>query len=395
MKFHVMKAVALTLAAAVSLIFLCGCNEIEETLPEPTGTSASFVSSSDSGEISGNEGGGYIYNQLDQKEKEYYRIMREAVFNFEENAVFPEPLPADTLRKIFVAVYYGEPDIFWLNSIFYRHQSDSANQKLDYRFTAEQAENMQREIDSRTAEILSSLPPDASDYQKLLAFHDCLVTSCTFNENTEFSNTVYGALVAGGAQCEGYAFAFEYLCSKAEIPCFTVTGTNPQGASHAWNMVNLDGMWYHVDCTWDDPILETPDPDFLRYYYFLACDSDIIGVTHIPDNTYFTYPICSSGENYYKREGFYAQSGEEGVQLLKTAALSALQKGHKDAAVRFADKKSYENAYSRLFDSREIRDVFAYVNSTSDKRVTDNKYVRYSNDDELIIHITMVCENAG
>ncbi|MDE6591686.1 MAG: hypothetical protein K2K57_01300 [Oscillospiraceae bacterium] len=377
-------------SAAAFLLTLCvlsGCAEVEEVLPESAGTAVSYVSSQAEGNT-----GGYIYNQLSEKEREYYRIMRDAVYNFEEEAVFPEALPAETLRKIFVSVYYGENEVFWLDSVFYRHQSDSFTHKLDYRFTPEEVKSMQQEIDSKVSEIFSSIDSSATDYEKLLIFHDRLVTGCTFNDGTEYSNTIYGALVAGTAQCEGYAFTFEYLCKQAGIECFTVTGTNPQGALHAWNMVNLDGMWYHVDCTWDDPIFETPDPDFIRYYYFLACDSDIIGVTHIPDNTYFTFPICTSRENYYKREGLLAQSGEEGVQLLKSAAVAALANGRKDAAVRFADKRSYESAYTKLFDSKEIRDVFAYVNSVSPKRVLESRYVRYSNDDELIIHISMFYE---
>lgn len=374
--------------AAVLLLSLCilsGCTEVEETLPESTATSQTYISSSD-------EEGGYIYSQLSDKERIYYRILRDAVYNFEDEAVFPEALPPETLRKLFVSVYYGETDIFWLDSIFYRHRSDSLTQKLSYRYTSDEVFAMQAEIDEKVGEILSSVGENASDYEKLLAFHDRLVTGCTFNDRTEYSNTIYGALVTGDAQCEGYAFTFEYLCRAAGIECFTVTGTNPQGALHAWNMVNLDGMWYHIDCTWDDPILETPDPDFIRYYYFLVCDSDIIGVTHIPDNTYFTYPLCTSRENYYKREGYLAQSGEEGVSLLKSAAAASVSAGRKDAAVRFSDKKAYDSAYSKLFDSREIRDVFAYVNSTSSRRVLEGRYVRYANDDELIIHISMFYE---
>lgn len=388
MKFQrKIRSAAKGFAAVLSLCILCGCAEVEEVLPESAGTAPAYTSSPGDGDI-----GGYIYKQLSDKEKEYYRIMRDAVYNFEEEAVFPEALPAETLRKIFVSVYYGETEVFWLDSVFYRHQSDSFTHRLDYRFTSEEVQSMQSEIDRAVSELFSSIDSAATDYEKLLAFHDRLVTGCTFNENTDYSNTVYGALVAGSAQCEGYAFTFEYLCKQAGIECFTVTGTNPQGALHAWNMVKLDGMWYHVDCTWDDPILETPDPDFIRHYYFLTCDSDIIGVTHIPDNTYFTFPICTSRENYYKREGLYAESGEEGVQLLRSAAVSALNNGRKDAAVRFADKKSYESAYAKLFDNKEIRDIFAYANSVSPRRVLESKYVRYSNDDELIIHISMFYE---
>ena len=210
--------------------------------------------------------------------------------------------------------------------------------------------------------------------------------------DTDYANTVYGALCDGYAQCEGYAFAFDYLCSKAGIDCFTVSGTNSEGALHAWNIVKLDDMWYNVDCTWDDPILDPVDTDFIRYYYFLAADSDISGVTHFPDNSYFTYPICSSGENYYRREGYYAESGDEGAELLKKAALDALSCGRKDAGVRFSDEKAYKNAVNKLFDNGGIKQVFSVINGESDVKINEKKYVRYLNDEEFIIHITMISE---
>lgn len=381
---------ALLCAAPAIAIMTAGCSKVEEIsayteIPKPADSlSANADAAFDDSR--------YIYSQLSDTEKIYYDIIRDAALNFEDKAVFPEALDPELLRKLYISVYYQEEDIFWLSSMFYRPASESDSLMLSYRFSREESMELQTEIDAKTAEIFSSFDDNTTDYQKLKRFHDQLVLNCTFSMDTDYVNTVYGALCDGYAQCEGYAFAFDYLCKAADIDCFTLSGTNSEGALHAWNVVKLDGMWYNVDCTWDDPILSPVDEDFVRYYYFLAADSDISGVTHFPDNTYYSYPICSSDENYYKREGYLASSADEGVTLLAKAMSDALSCGRKDAAVRFSDDKAYRDAVSRLFDFGEIKQAFKFANDSSDVKVTDRKYFRYLNDDELIIHISMLYE---
>lgn len=369
-------------------LFASGCSRISENgkIPVPENSAGSLSANS------GTDKNSYIYSSLSEKEKEYYDILRDAVYNYDDQAVFPEKISPDTLRKLFIAVYYNEEGLFWLTSMFYRPSSDSDTLKLTYRFDREESAKMQKEIDSTVKEIMEAADKCGSDYEKLKLFHDHIVLNCTFVMDSQYGNTIYGVLCDGYAQCEGYAFAFDYLCKQAEIPCFTVTGTNSEGAAHAWNIVELDGKWYHADCTWDDPILDPPDTEFIRHYYFLVSDSDISGVTHIPDNTYFTFPVCTATDNYYVREGLFASSAADGKEKLMDSAAAALAMGRKDAGVRFSSKKAYDDAVKSLFDRRGIKDVFAYVNKVSERKVLEGKYVRYCNDDELIIHISMIYE---
>ena len=47
---------------------------------------------------------------------------------------------------------------------------------------------------------------------------------------------------------------------ELDIPCILVKGiatnSNNETEKHMWNYVFLDGMWYAMDVTWDDPIIE-------------------------------------------------------------------------------------------------------------------------------------------
>ena len=68
-----------------------------------------------------------------------------------------------------------------------------------------------------------------------------------------------------GPVCEGYARAFKVLCDRLNIPCVLVSGlakANPwdQPQDHMWNDVRLDGSWYAVDVTWNDPYV-AQDPE--------------------------------------------------------------------------------------------------------------------------------------
>lgn len=63
------------------------------------------------------------------------------------------------------------------------------------------------------------------------------------------------------------------------IPCATVEGIANTGKDHAWNKVQLDGEWYCVDATWDNPI----DGD-AHYILFNVTDEFLLALGFQWDN---------------------------------------------------------------------------------------------------------------
>ncbi len=61
----------------------------------------------------------------------------------------------------------------------------------------------------------------------------------------------YGVFVERDAVCEGYAAAFTVLMNRAGVSSCVVHCNEIQ---HSWNLVQVGGQWYQIDCTWDDPI---------------------------------------------------------------------------------------------------------------------------------------------
>ena len=124
--------------------------------------------------------------------------------------------------------------------------------------------------EQRVAEILDECVLEGmSQWQIALSIHDYLIANTCYDETLAY-NSGYHLLVDGTAVCAGYAEAYQDLMTRAGIPCLYVIS---EAMEHAWNLVQLNGCWYHVDLTWDDP---TPDTyGFVSHAYFLLTDEEI------------------------------------------------------------------------------------------------------------------------
>lgn len=149
-----------------------------------------------------------------------------------------------------------------------------------------------------------------SDYKKIKYLHDWMIDNLNYDTTYNKANiyNIYGALKNGTTVCEGYARSFKYILDGLGIPCVLVSGiatnSNNETESHAWNYVKLDGKWYAIDLTWDDPIMTNGGTlsDELRYQYFLK-GSEVFFENHKEDgklsdnSTTFKFPKIEK-ENY-------------------------------------------------------------------------------------------------
>ena len=100
-----------------------------------------------------------------------------------------------------------------------------------------------------------------SEEQKVKAIHDYLIYHANYVNNGDYSSAeawAYGAkgvLLHGAGVCQSYTIAFYMMAKVAGLDCHYVTGSvSTSDKSHAWNRVKVDGVWYYIDCTWDDPV---------------------------------------------------------------------------------------------------------------------------------------------
>ncbi len=168
-----------------------------------------------------------------------------------------------------------------------------------------QVKAIKNQIESIKQSIQSNFTKDK--YKNIKYIHDFLINNVEYDQtyNSEGTYNIYGALVKRKCVCDGYARAFKYLANAAGIECELIQGiaTNSSGKTetHAWNVVLLDGKWYYIDVTWDDPIIigEGYVKESYHYTYFLKGERTL-SKDHEKNGQFtengkiFSYPVASN-----------------------------------------------------------------------------------------------------
>lgn len=174
---------------------------------------------------------------------------------------------------------------------------DSGKVHLHYVEEKEVIEKRKKETEQKVDSILKKIiKPNYSDYDKVKAVHDYIVLNTAYDYENFKKDTVpeesymaYGSLVKGVAVCDGYVRAASLLLDRLGIENIYVTGYVAGDGLHSWNMVKLDGKYYHMDTTWDDPVPNKPG--YVGYNYFLV-SSKQLAKDHTWDQS--KYPVANS-----------------------------------------------------------------------------------------------------
>ncbi len=122
--------------------------------------------------------------------------------------------------------------------------------------------------------VAECITEDMSNFEKALALHDWLTTHADYSSKCTFFGAE-GVLVYGEGVCSSYAEAYAMLLDRVGIISKPVIS---EAMDHSWNLVRLGGEWYHVDCTWDDPVGGTEN-----HQYFGLTD-ELMAQDHTWDN---------------------------------------------------------------------------------------------------------------
>ena len=120
------------------------------------------------------------------------------------------------------------------------------------------------------------ITPEMNALDRQLAIHYWLIDNLEYDHTGKYIDA-YSALTVGKTVCGGYATLYSLMLAEAGIESKVVTGKNihnPDPLGHAWNLVKIDGKWYHADATWADRegrellYFNRSDADFDRKGYY-------------------------------------------------------------------------------------------------------------------------------
>lgn len=280
----------------------------------------------------------YFYNQLEEPSKTIYKALESnkenmitGTYKIEFGNTFSDILDSangqnelgDYYQSAIEAYTYDNPDVFYLSpsKMYLNIETTTFGSSTTYNvfinngseanyFTDEfSSESQVRSAINSIEQVKNTLVSrrTGNTYEDIKMVHDYLVDNIEYDTSLSKDNIydVYGALVNRVAVCEGYARSFKYILDEMGISSVLVigTGTNSRGETerHAWNYVEIDGNWYAVDCTWDDPVVVGGGnlPQSSKYKYFLKGANEF-NQDHISSGQFtdggkvFSYPSLSS-----------------------------------------------------------------------------------------------------
>lgn len=168
-----------------------------------------------------------------------------------------------------------------------------SSRKATIQFQHEYLTNYEQEryVNGKVQAIVKSIPSSLSDYEKVKYVNDWIVQNTQYGENSSSSpHSAYAVAMEGVGVCQGYALLAMKLLNELDISVMYIVGDVESGP-HAWNLVQLDGQWYHMDVTWNDPVPDRGSK--VRYDYFLKSD------THMNyDHTWIATDYPAAPKNY-------------------------------------------------------------------------------------------------
>ncbi|MBQ2537095.1 MAG: hypothetical protein II550_01320, partial [Ruminococcus sp.] len=276
----------------------------------------------------------FVANHLDALE-----TVRDGALKLKSNIDISDyRLTESELSSLFAALRAVYPELFFVD-LQYRYSyktiggvNYTSSLLLSYDVSSVSELNaMLDKFYSKADGYLSLVDDSMNDFTKALVLHDAIVMNSEyFVAKDGVSGTPYTLMVEGWGKCEDYSRAYAFLLAQLGIKSELVTSSS---MNHEWMKIRLDGKYYQVDITWDDPISAEEGTDFpgrVSHEYFLFSDSTFPNhsgyymINPSADTTYDNYYIHNMDSQLCMVKGaiygIYCAKGESETKLVTYTA---------------------------------------------------------------------------
>lgn len=152
-----------------------------------------------------------------------------------------------------------------INILYNKYNEISVN--ITKTYTEDEINYINNEVDKI---IKDKIKDNMTDKQKIKAIHDYIIDNNKYatdkirneNPNATYSKANYMLQNHYGI-CSSYSDLMSIFLYR-----FNINNIRISSKTHIWNLVKLDNKWYHLDLTWDDPIM-SDGSDRLETLFFL------------------------------------------------------------------------------------------------------------------------------
>ena len=242
----------------------------------------------------------YYYSQMNKQQQRIYQVIKSGLESLSQTFDVPR-VDGTELSDIFHKIRLDCPEIFYASTFRYSFYEDSTLLRIKPEYLFEKNKIKEHQLAMKTrVEKLVRVVKDKGDLEKEQYIHDFICENVTYDKlKKQYSHEIIGPLGQGVGVCEGIAKAVKILCDQLSIPCIVVISENNPEKNikyrHAWNVIRIDGVWYHLDATFDNTLGKKE----MRYDYFNLGDKSIFK-DHEP--LIYKAPPCSEDNRFYYKE---------------------------------------------------------------------------------------------
>ena len=255
----------------------------------------------------------------------------------------------DEIQDIFQDVLLDNPIIFFVESATYQivNQQYCNMVTPKYRFDKMKVESTLCAISKKCIEFISGSQnlPELSKEEKV---HNYLANTVVYDYAFKSSSfECVGPLLFGRGVCEGISKATKLLLDLLEIPSLIVIGKSIQnfsdGEMHAWNLVQINDCYSHLDVTFDITLMEN---EIERFDYFNLSD-DEISLDHLILTK--DVPHCNLSRCYYKTHNLIMYMQKDFYVFLE----KQLASNNKDVVFKLPYTQDFEGSKNKVYEMTE------------------------------------------